>query len=109
MGPGAQRHRVDCRGAVGSTPTGSTNMEGTMEQMMITTDGRVEACITRKRRDDGSYKSRVFTERPPYADYDAPHKFMAIQAIIAKRIIEHPNAICSYSGGADSDIMIDLI
>lgn len=109
MGPGAQRHRVDCRGVVGSTPTGSTNMEGTMEQMMITTDGRVQACITRKRRDDGSYKSRVFTERPPYADYDAPHKFMAIQAIIAKRLIEHTNAICSYSGGADSDIMIDLI
>ena len=55
------------------------------------------------------YHSRVYTDRPAYADYDAPHKFMAIQSIIAKRLIEHPNAICSYSGGADSDIMIDLI
>ena len=80
-----------------------------MEQMMITADGRVTPCITRQRRDDGAYHSRVFTDRPPYADYDAPHKFMAIQSIIAKRLIEHPNAICSYSGGADSDIMIDLI
>lgn len=26
-----------------------------------------------------------------------------------KRLKEHPNAICSYSGGADSDILIDLI
>ncbi len=76
---------------------------------MLTGDGRVEACITRRRRDDGSYKSRVFTDRPPYADYDAPHKFMAIQSIVAKRLIEHPKAICSYSGGSDSDIMIDLV
>lgn len=80
-----------------------------MEQMMLTLDGRVEACITRRRKDDGSYKSRVFTDRPPYADYDAPHKFMAIQSIVAKRLIEHPSAICSYSGGSDSDIMIDLV
>ena len=28
------------------------------------------------------YKSRVYTDRPPYADYDAPRKFMAIEAII---------------------------
>lgn len=55
------------------------------------------------------YKSRVYTDRPPYADYDSPEKFMAIEAIIAKRLIEHPKAMCSYSGGADSDIMIDLI
>ena len=55
------------------------------------------------------YKSRVYTERPAYADYDAPAKFQAIQSIIAKRLREHPNAICSYSGGADSDIMIDLV
>ena len=54
------------------------------------------------------YRSRVYTDRPPYADFDAPEKFNAIQSIIAKRLIEHPNAICSYSGGADSDIMIDL-
>ena len=55
------------------------------------------------------YYSRVYTDRPPYADYDAPAKFQAIESIIAKRLCEHSNAICSYSGGADSDIMIDLI
>lgn len=55
------------------------------------------------------YKSRVYTDRPAYADYDAPAKFQAIQSIIAKRLREHPKAICSYSGGSDSDIMIDLI
>ncbi len=55
------------------------------------------------------YKSRVYTDRPPYADYDPPEKFEAIKSIVAKRLIEHPKAICSYSGGADSDIMIDLI
>ena len=56
-----------------------------------------------------TFKSSVYTQRPPYADYDAPHKFMAIEAIIGKRLIEHPHAICSYSGGSDSDIMVDLI
>lgn len=56
-----------------------------------------------------TYHSRVYTDRPPYADFDAPRKFLAIQSIIAKRLTEHPNAICSYSGGSDSDIMIDLI
>lgn len=56
-----------------------------------------------------TYFSKVYTDRPEYADYDAPAKFQAIQSIIAKRLKEHPNAICSYSGGADSDIMIDLI
>lgn len=55
------------------------------------------------------FKSRVYTDRPPYADFDAPHKFEAIKSIVAKRLIEHPNAICSYSGGADSDILIDVI
>jgi len=55
------------------------------------------------------YYSRVYTDRPPYADYDAPMKFQAIESIIARRLKEHPNAICSYSGGADSDILIDLI
>ena len=35
--------------------------------------------------------------------------FEAIKSIIAKRLIEHPDAICSYSGGSDSDIMLDLI
>lgn len=56
-----------------------------------------------------TYKSRVYTDRPDYADYPAPKKFQTIQAIVAKHLTEHPNAICSYSGGADSDIMIDLI
>ena len=56
-----------------------------------------------------TYKSRVYTDRPAYADFDAPAKFQAIQSIIAKRLREHPKSICSYSGGADSDILIDLI
>lgn len=55
------------------------------------------------------YRSRVYTDRPAYADYEAPDKFQAIQSIVAKRLREHPNAICSYSGGSDSDIMLDLI
>ena len=56
-----------------------------------------------------TYRSRVYTDRPPYADFDAPAKFQAIESIIAKRLTQHPNAICSYSGGADSDILLDLI
>lgn len=55
------------------------------------------------------FRSRVYTDRPDYADFDAPAKFTAIQSIIAKRLREHQNAIGSYSGGSDSDIMIDLI
>ena len=55
------------------------------------------------------YKSRVYTDRPAYADFEPAEKFEAIKSIIAKLLTEHPNAICSYSGGADSDIMIDLI
>ena len=55
------------------------------------------------------YKSKVYTDRPPYADFEAPAKFEAIKSIIAKRLIEHQNAICSYSGGSDSDIMLHLI
>lgn len=56
-----------------------------------------------------TYKSRVYTDRPAYADFDAPAKFQAIQSIIAKHLKQHPKAICSYSGGSDSDILIDLI
>ena len=56
-----------------------------------------------------THRSRVYTDRPAYADYDAPNKFQAIQSIVFRRLREHPNAICSYSGGSDSDIMIDLI
>ena len=56
-----------------------------------------------------TYKSRVYTERPRYADLPAPEKFQAIQGIIITRLKQHPKAICSYSGGADSDILIDII
>lgn len=55
------------------------------------------------------YKSRVYTDRPSYADLDAPEKFQAIEGIICTHLMRHPNAICSYSGGSDSDIMLDLI
>lgn len=55
------------------------------------------------------YRSKVFTDRPAYADFDSPAKFQAIMGIIARRLSEHPKAICSYSGGADSDILLDLI
>lgn len=57
----------------------------------------------------GEYRSRVYTDRPAYADYDSPQKFDAILGIIMTRLRQHPNAICAYSGGADSDILIDLI
>lgn len=55
------------------------------------------------------YRSRVYTDRPAYADLDPPEKFQAIMGIIMTRLRQHPRAICSYSGGSDSDIMIDLI
>lgn len=55
------------------------------------------------------YRSRVYTDRPAYADLDAPEKFQAIMGITMTHLAHHPNAICSYSGGSDSDIMIDLI
>lgn len=55
------------------------------------------------------FKSKVYTDRPPYADFEPARKFESIKAIIARRLIEHPNAICSYSGGSDSDIMLHLI
>lgn len=58
---------------------------------------------------DGEYRSRVYTDRPDYADFGPPAKFQAVTSIIAKRLREHPNAVCSYSGGADSDILLDLI
>lgn len=56
-----------------------------------------------------TYKSRVYTDRPAYADFDAPSKFQAIQGIVARHLTQHPKAICSYSGGADSDILVDLL
>lgn len=55
------------------------------------------------------FRSRVYTDRPAYADFDSPDKFQALVGIICTRLKEHPKAICSYSGGADSDILIDLI
>lgn len=60
-------------------------------------------------KNSGEFRSSVYTERPPYADFDAPRKFEAIKSIIARRLREHPNAMCSYSGGSDSDIMLHLI
>lgn len=62
-----------------------------------------------KQPQKGEYRSRVYTDRPDYADFDPPQKFQAIIGIIMTRLRQHPNAICSYSGGSDSDIMIDLI
>ena len=55
------------------------------------------------------YRSAVYTNRPAYADFEPAQKFQAIQSIVAKRLTEHPNAICSYSGGSDSDILIDVV
>lgn len=57
----------------------------------------------------GEYRSAVYTDRPEYADLPAPDKFQAIMGIIMTRLTQHPKAICSYSGGSDSDILIDLI
>lgn len=53
--------------------------------------------------------SRVYEDRPAYADEPAPEKFQTILGIIGTRLRQHPNAICSYSGGSDSDIMVDLL
>ena len=33
-----------------------------------------------------TYKSKVYTDRPAYADFDAPAKFEAIKSIIARRL-----------------------
>lgn len=55
------------------------------------------------------YRSRVYTDRPPYADFAPPQKFNAIFALVGKHLLNHPKAICSYSGGSDSDILIDVI
>ena len=62
-----------------------------------------------KKAKEGEFRSKVYTDRPDYADFDAPNKFMAIESFVAKRLIEHPKAICSYSGGSDSDIMLDMV
>ena len=62
-----------------------------------------------KKSNASEFKSRVYTDRPAYADFDAPHKFIAIESIIAKHLREHPKAILSYSGGSDSDILLHLV
>ena len=48
---------------------------------------------------EGVFYSEVYKNRPDYADYDPPEKFQAITGIIMTRLKQHPNAICSYSGG----------
>lgn len=58
---------------------------------------------------EGEFRSRVYEERPEYADYPSEKKFEAIQGIIMTRLSQHPKAICSYSGGSDSDILLDII
>lgn len=55
------------------------------------------------------FRSRVYTNRPKYADYPSEEKFQAIQGIMITHLKRHPNAMCSYSGGSDSDILIDFI
>lgn len=62
-----------------------------------------------KENKNNEFRSKVYTDRPAYADFEAPAKFEAIKSIIARRLLEHPKAICSYSGGSDSDIMLHLI
>ena len=62
-----------------------------------------------KENKKGEFRSRVYTERPEYADLPSAEKFQAIQGIIITRLKQHPKAICSYSGGSDSDIMLDMI
>lgn len=58
---------------------------------------------------DNEFRSKVYTLRPEYADYDPEKKFEAIKQMIINRLLEHPNAYCAYSGGSDSDIMLHLI
>lgn len=55
------------------------------------------------------FRSRVYTDRPAYADLDSPEKFQAIQGIVMRHLRAHPKCICSYSGGADSDILVDVL
>ena len=62
-----------------------------------------------RQKKQGEYRSRVYEDRPYYADLEPPAKFQAIMGIIMTRLRQHPKAICSYSGGSDSDILLDLI
>ena len=45
-----------------------------------------------KTSNKNQYHSRVYTDRPAYADFDPPAKFNAIISIIAKRLKQYPNA-----------------
>ena len=67
--------------------------------------------MIKKTKMNQEYRSRVYTDRPAYADLDSPQKFQAIEGIIATKLSRYiyTPAICSYSGGADSDILIDLL
>lgn len=37
-----------------------------------------------------NYKSKVYTQKPAYADFESPAKFEAIKSIIARRLTEYP-------------------
>lgn len=39
------------------------------------------------------FRSRVYTERPDYADLPSDEKFMAILGIIGTRLKQHPNVV----------------
>ena len=40
-----------------------------------------------RQKKDGEYRSSVYENRPPYADFEPPAKFMAIQAIIDRKSV----------------------
>lgn len=43
-----------------------------------------------------AFRSKVYTERPAYADYDSQDKFDAIQGIIITRLKQHPSQTSFY-------------
>lgn len=88
------------KSAVGAVTPATESRENSTTESIAENSGKSKRQV---------FRSRVYTERPDYADLDSPEKFDAIQGIIITRLRQHPNAICSYSGGADSDILIDLI
>lgn len=47
---------------------------------------------------EGEFRSKVYADRPPYADFDAPAKFEAIKSIIARRLKE-PRTRCARTPG----------
>ena len=50
------------------------------------------------------YYSRVYTDRPDYADFDSPAKFQAIQSIVGKHLKEHPNEPFNINDYTDNSI-----